>query len=110
MKITQIVTMIALALGLSQLAYAEHEGADGKVCEHKHGMQAADANKDGAVSRDEFMAAHQKMADGMFTKMDANNDGKIEQAERQAMKDKMGKDCKMKHHKKHEMHGETAPK
>ena len=108
MKVIQLVTVVALALGLSQMAYANHEGADGKHCDRKHTMQDADANKDGAVSHDEFTAAHQKMADEMFAKMDANNDGKIDQAERQAMKGKMGKNCKMKYHKMHEMEG--APK
>lgn len=108
MKVIQLVTMVALALGLTQMAYANHNGTDGKHCDRKHAMQDADANKDGTVSHDEFTAAHQKMADEMFTKMDANSDGKIDQVERQAMKDKMGKNCKMKGHNMHEMEG--APK
>jgi hypothetical protein len=99
MKIIQFVMVAALALGLSQMAYANHDGTDGKHCDHKHAMQDADSNKDGAVSHDEFTTAHQKMADEMFTKMDANKDGKIDQTERQDMKGKMGKNCKMKGHK-----------
>jgi Ca2+-binding EF-hand superfamily protein len=110
MKIIQIVTITALALGLSQMAYANHDGTDGKHCDHKHTMQDADTNKDGAVSHEEFTANHQKMADEMFAKMDANNDGKIDQAERQAMKDKMGKNCKMKDHKMHDMDQEPTKK
>lgn len=89
MKIIHIITAAALALGLSQLAYANHhEGADGKACTHKkHGMmQDADTNKDGAISRDEFMSSHQARAEKHFAKMDANNDGKIDQAEKDAMK------------------------
>ena len=90
MKITHIVAMAALALGLTQLAYANHDGKDGGHCDRKkHGMQDADANKDGAISRDEFMSQHQKMADEMFAKMDANKDDKIDQAERDAMKARM---------------------
>jgi uncharacterized membrane protein YebE (DUF533 family) len=97
MKITHILATAALALGLAQLAYANHDGGDGKHCDRKHhGMQDADTNKDGAVSRDEFMTQHQAMADKMFAKMDANKDGKIDQAERDAMKEKM-----KEHHGEH---------
>ena len=109
MKIIHVVTMAALALGLSQLAYANHDGTDGKHCEHK-GMQDADANKDGAVSHDEFTAAHQARADKMFAKMDANKDGKIDQAERDAMKAKMKDHCNMKDHKMHEMNPDSTKK
>jgi hypothetical protein len=109
MKFIQITTLAALVLGLSQLAYANHDGVDGKHCEHK-GMMDADANKDGAVSRDEFMSQHQKMADKMFVKMDANKDGKIDQAERDAMKEKMMDRCNMKDHKMHEMEQDSNKK
>jgi Ca2+-binding EF-hand superfamily protein len=108
MKSIQILAVAALALGFSQMTYADHCGADGKCCEHKHGLQEADTNKDGAISRDEFIAAHQKMADEMFTKLDANNDGDIDQAEQKARKDEMGKNCKMQDHKMHKM--EDTPK
>jgi Ca2+-binding EF-hand superfamily protein len=95
MKMTHIATAAVLALGLTQLAYANHDGKDTGHCERmKHSMMDADTNKDGAISKDEFMASHQTRADKMFTKMDANKDGKIDQAERDAMKAKM-KDHKM---------------
>jgi hypothetical protein len=103
MKILQLVAMVVLALGLTQMAYANHEGKDGMHCDRKHTMEDADTNKDGAVSHDEFTAAHQKMADEMFTKMDINKDGKIDQAERDAMHSKMGKKCNMKDHKMGDM-------
>ncbi len=102
MKMIHIVATAALALGLTQLAYANHDGKEGGHCDRKHGMQDADANKDGVISRDEFMSGHQKMADEMFTKMDANKDGKIDQAERDAMKAKW-----QEHHKDHEMKPEA---
>ncbi len=90
MKLVQIAAMATLTLGLTQLAYANHhEGADGKHCARaKHSMQDSDTNKDGAISRDEFMGARQTRAEKHFAKMDANSDGKIEQAERDAMKAK----------------------
>lgn len=53
-----------------------------------HGMMMlgmADTNKDGAVSKAEFMAA----ATRHFGEMDANNDGKVTQEERQATREKM---------------------
>lgn len=99
MKISQVLMMFTLALGSVQIAVAEDVAVDGKHCEHKHSMQDVDTNKDGVVSREEFTAAHQARADKMFAKMDTNNDGKIDQAERQAGKEMMRKNCKMKDHK-----------
>ena len=65
-------------------------GPDGKHGAGRHGMgmmmlKMADTNKDGAVSRDEFLAAHAKH----FDMMDTNHDGKLTKAERQAAHDKM---------------------
>ena len=48
-------------------------------------LKMADTNKDGAVSRDEFVATHGKH----FDMMDADHDGKLTKAERQAAHDKM---------------------
>jgi uncharacterized membrane protein YebE (DUF533 family) len=112
MKILHIITATALALGLSQLAYANHhEGADGKACAHKkHGMQDADANNDGAISRDEFMSSHQARADKKFAMMDANNDGKIDQAERDAMKAKWKEHHHSGNHGSGEMEHGATPK
>ncbi|MDI1310005.1 MAG: EF-hand domain-containing protein [Methylotenera sp.] len=103
MKTLKIIAMAALTLGLTQMAYADHHGKDGMHGDRSHAMENADTNKDGAISHDEFTAAHQKMAETMFTKMDANKDGKIDKAERDAMKEKMGDHCKMKGHKMDEM-------
>jgi EF hand len=100
MKITYIVATVALALGLSSLAYAKHDGKDDGHCDRKkHGMMDSDTNKDGAISRDEFMSGHQARADKMFAKMDANKDGKVDQAERDAMKAKW-----KEHHESGEPH------
>lgn len=107
MKISQILMMLALTLGVGQIAVAEQNVVDGKHCEHKHSMQDVDTNKDGVISREEFSAAHQARADKMFAKLDTNNDGKIDQAERQAGKEMMSKKCKMRDHK---MEGQANPK
>lgn len=91
MKILKIVALVALALGLSQMAMANHDGGDGKQCDRKHQgmMKEADTNKDGAISRDEFMTKHQEHANKMFEKLDANKDGKIDEAEHKAGREKM---------------------
>jgi hypothetical protein len=99
MKILQFAAVVALALGLTQVAYANHHEKDGTHCTRGSHVQDADANKDGTVSHDEFNSQHKKMADEMFTKMDTNKDGKIDQAERDGMKDKMGKKCNLKDRK-----------
>ena len=47
------------------------------------GMKAADANKDGAITLQEYRA----QATAVFTKMDANNDGSLTSAERKAARE-----------------------
>lgn len=96
MKVSTLFLAMLLASGFSQLSFADHHEDGGKHCTRHHKMQDAGTNKDGAISRDEFMAGHQTMAEKMFTKMDANNDGKIDEAERMAGKEKMGKHCDRK--------------
>lgn len=63
---------------------------DGKMGRRGHGAMGmmarmADANKDGAISRDEFLAAHGKQ----FDMMDANKDGTVSAEERKAARAKM---------------------
>ncbi len=48
-------------------------------------IRHADANGDGAVTRDEFLALSARR----FARMDANGDGSVDQAERQAMRGQM---------------------
>ena len=61
----------------------EHGKHDGKIGMMM--MHMADANKDGTVTRDEFLAAAGKH----FDMMDANKDGKLTKEERQAGHQKM---------------------
>ncbi len=56
---------------------------DGKAGEGKCGMKMMDADKDGKVSKAEFMAAHEKM----FAKHDANSDGSIDADEMKKAKE-----------------------
>ena len=50
-----------------------------------HMMAMSDANKDGAVSKDEFLAAH----DAHFNQVDANKDGQLSAQERRAARTAM---------------------
>lgn len=59
-----------------------------------HMMDMADANKDGAISKDEFVAAHLKM----FDMADTNKDGKVTPEERKAAHAKMRKEHKGMQH------------
>lgn len=94
MKTLQILAISSLLLGLSQAANADHHEMNNDDTDmHTHSWQDADTNKDGTVSKDEFMAKHQKRAEKMFLKLDTNKDGKVDATERKAMHDK----CEMKH-------------
>lgn len=109
MKTLKMIVVAGLVLGLSGTVYAYQHGNEGKHCDYKkHGMQEADTNNDGAISHEEFTAAHQARADEMFAKMDTNSDGKIDASERQAFKSKMKEHCKMNRPKIDNK--ETAPK
>jgi len=58
-------------------------GGMNKASENKCGAAMMDANKDGKVSKEEFMKAHE----AMFRKMDANKDGSIDKTEMEKMMD-----------------------
>jgi len=95
MKTLQILAVSSLLLGLVQTANADHHEMGGDHAEAQmHSWQDADTNKDGAVSKDEFMAKHQKQAEKMFLKLDANKDGKVDEAERKSMHDKCERHAK----------------
>lgn len=59
----------------------EHRRGRGGHVEH-HGWAGADANNDGAISRDEFLARPMRM----FTSLDVNNDGSISAEEQAQMR------------------------
>ena len=56
------------------------KAGEGKCGEGKCGMTMMDTDKDGSVSKAEFMAAHEKM----FAAKDTNNDGSLSAAEMKA--------------------------
>lgn len=93
MKTLQILAISSLLLGLSQTANADHHEMNYDDA-HAHSWLDADTNKDGVVSKDEFMAKHQQRAEKMFSKLDANKDGKVDEAERKSMHDKCDRHAK----------------
>ena len=88
MKLIKILMMSSLLFGLTQYAYAEHHEMQHDKEAHGHSWKAADTNKDGVVSKDEFMVKHQARAEKMFAKLDTNKDGKVDDAEMKAMHEK----------------------
>jgi len=95
MKTLQILAISSLLLGLSQTAIADHhEMNHDHAGAHGHNWENADTNKDGVVSKDEFMVKHQQRAEKMFSKMDANKDGTVDEAERKTMHDKCDRHAK----------------
>ena len=58
------------------------KAGEGKCGEGKCGMDMMDADKDGKVTKEEFMAAHEKM----FAAKDTNKDGALDAAEIKAAK------------------------
>lgn len=94
MKILRILAIFSLLLGLAQTANAAHDMNHDADAAHPHSWQDADTNKDGVISKEEFMAKHQERAEKMFSRLDTNKDGKVDEAERKAMHDK----CE-RHHK-----------
>ncbi|MBY0475971.1 MAG: calcium-binding protein [Nitrosomonas sp.] len=74
--------------------HSGHSHSDTKSSgEYDHGHQCAskmssvDTNKDGKISKEEFMKHHE----AMFDKKDTNKDGFLDEAERRSMKEKMHK-------------------
>ena len=91
-----ILFSAAVLLAASGSAFADHHlKGEGK------GMQMMDANKDGMISKDEFMKHHEMMWD----KMKKNSAGTVDMKDMEAMHKEMAGKHKemMKHEKKHEM-------
>lgn len=70
--------VVVLAMAMYALPVVAQPGpGDGPGMGPGHPLQAADANKDGSISSEEFMQHSQQMAEKRFQKLDANKDGAI---------------------------------
>lgn len=89
MKKTTLLFVITCAVGISQLAYANHheegKSMDSGKCEGmSHGsfsISGLDANKDGDISKAEYLDGDQSNSEKVFKHIDANSDGKLDQSE-----------------------------
>ncbi len=75
-----ILAICLLALTTSSIAFAEHMGM-------KEEMAKCDTNKDGMISKDEFM----KSKTEVFMKMDTDKNGMLNASEQKMMMDHMHK-------------------
>ena len=89
MKKTSVWLNILMLISVSQMAYANHHESG----EDKHGEKCAgmahgnfsisglDANKDGAITKEEYLAGDKNNTEKTFKHIDANTDGKLDTAE-----------------------------
>lgn len=84
----KVLVILASFLFLGACAHHGHHGHHKSKCGSKCSKkwEKMDTNKDGKVSKDEFMSGKQEK----FAKMDVNKDGFITKEDREAAK----KDCK----------------
>ena len=74
----KLAWMVAL-LALAGVAFAEDDKPKDKPERPRPGQmfEEMDANKDGKVTKDEFLASHDKMTGARFGRLDKNGDGSI---------------------------------
>jgi shikimate kinase len=82
-----ILISAALMLAATGTAFADHH------MKGEGGMKMMDANKDGMISKDEFMKHHEMMWD----KMKKNPSGSVDMKDMEAMHKEMGAKKDMKH-------------
>lgn len=75
--------VVTLLLGLAPLCAAQAQEMAGKDMPGKHILQRVDTNGDGAVSKDEMIAAREHA----FKKLDRNGDGVIDEKEIEGARD-----------------------
>lgn len=102
----KLLTFTAAAFLMTSPAMAEHE-AGGDAPHHKGGkmFERADADGDGVVTKDEFLAEQTKR----FDEMDADKDGKVTKDEAKAKMEEMRKKWDKKKHDGEEGKAPEAP-
>ena len=81
---------LALVLGLSGLALAQEPAQDQPTTAPKgeKAFKMMDANSDGKVTKEEFLAAAQKRAEERFAKLDKENKGYLTKEDFTAAREK----------------------
>ncbi|GLS39273.1 hypothetical protein GCM10010869_48700 [Mesorhizobium tianshanense] len=77
------VLITALLLGLAPLSAVHAQEISGTDMPGKRMLQRVDVNGDGAISKDEMLAARERL----FTKLDRNGDGVIDEKEIEGARD-----------------------
>ena len=108
---TFLIATTAILLASTAAVAGHHGDKDGKMCEKKMAkkFEKMDTDKDGAISKDEFIT----YKTSKFEKMDANNDGKLTMEEKKAYKEakyKKKKEMKKDHDHKDHDHGDKKEK
>lgn len=107
MKKLLMLSAAALVLG-APFAFAEDTPMEESSHERPHRgdmMEKIDTDKDGAISKNEFISFHEER----FKEIDKNADGKITQDEREASKAEWRKKIKDLREKRRAKQGENAP-
>ena len=89
MKKSTLFVAIAFGIGLSQSASADHhnesKSMDAAKCEgmsnSNFSISSLDVNKDGIITRVEYLDGNKSNNEKTFKHIDANSDGKLDRAE-----------------------------
>ncbi len=89
MKKTSVWIGVLLFVVASQFAYANHhESGDAKhgdkcegMTQGDFGISGLDANKDGAITKEEYLSGDKNNTEKTFKHIDANSDGKLDAPE-----------------------------
>jgi hypothetical protein len=74
---SSVGTFFVFALSTTTIFAADQENGHSHQHQCKHKMSSADLNKDGKISKDEFIKHHE----AMFDKKDTNKDGFLDETE-----------------------------
>ena len=93
MKKTALKVLTLLIIGLSHVAFAHegNHGVDGKKCEGmangSFSISYLDTNKDGNISKAEYLAGDKSNTEKTFAHLDANSDGNLDQDEQKEIEE-----------------------
>jgi Ca2+-binding EF-hand superfamily protein len=86
-RVLTALCALVLSLGLASMALAQAP-ADTPAEKGEKGFKRLDANGDGKVTKEEFLAAAQKQAEARFAKLDAQNKGYLTKEDFMAAREK----------------------
>lgn len=88
-RVLTALCALILSLGLASLALAQDQApADTPAEKGAKGFKRLDANSDGKVTKEEFLAAAQKQAEARFAKLDVQNKGFLTKEDFMAAREK----------------------